>query len=115
VDAGAEMQASGRRFDDAANANRLGGYGLLNLYTTWHITRDWSLLLRVDNAADKRYDLARNYGTAGRTWFAGAALRSPLTMYRPACIQFHRPRASAPSLSSARCCCRPRQPARFRA
>ncbi len=71
VDAGVELQASGRRFDDAANANRLGGYGLLNLYTTWHMTRDWSLLVRVDNAADKHYELARNYGTAGRTWFAG--------------------------------------------
>jgi vitamin B12 transporter len=71
VEAGVELQASGRRFDDAANANRLGGYGLLNLYTTWHMTRDWSLLVRVDNAADKSYELARNYGTAGRTWFAG--------------------------------------------
>ena len=71
VNAGVELQASGRRFDDAANANRLGGYGLLNLYTTWHMTRDWSLLVRLDNAADKHYDLARNYGTSGRTWFAG--------------------------------------------
>jgi vitamin B12 transporter len=71
VDAGVELLASGRRFDDAANVNRLGGYGLVNLYTTWHMTRDWSLLVRVDNAADKHYDLARNYGTAGRTWFAG--------------------------------------------
>ena len=62
---------SGRRYDDAANVNRLGGYGLLNLYTTWHMTRDWSLLVRVDNAANKSYELARNYGTAGRTWFAG--------------------------------------------
>ncbi|SDF85141.1 vitamin B12 transporter [Massilia sp. PDC64] len=71
VETGVELQASGRRFDDAANANRLGGYGLLNLYTTWHMTRDWSLLVRLDNAADKHYELARNYGTAGRTWFAG--------------------------------------------
>ena len=71
VDAGVELQASGRRFDDAANKNLLGGYGLLNLYTSWHVTRDWSLLVRVDNAADKHYELARNYGTAGRTWFAG--------------------------------------------
>jgi vitamin B12 transporter len=70
TDLGAELQASGSRFDDAANANRLGGYGLLNLYTTWRFTPDWSLLLRLDNAADKRYDLARNYGTAGRNWFA---------------------------------------------
>jgi len=68
---GAELQASGQRFDDAANRNRLGGYGLLNLYTDWHFSPDWSLLVRLDNAADKRYETARNYGTAGRTWFAG--------------------------------------------
>jgi len=67
---GAELQASGQRFDDAANKNRLGGYGLLNLTTSWHLTPDWSLLVRLDNAADKRYELARNYGTAGRSWFA---------------------------------------------
>jgi vitamin B12 transporter len=69
-DTGAELQASGTRFDDAANASRLGGYGLLNLYTTWRVMRDWSLLLRLDNALDKRHELARNYGTAGRSWFA---------------------------------------------
>lgn len=67
---GAELQASGQRFDDAANRNRLGGYGLLNLYGTWRFTSDWSLLVRLDNAADKHYELARNYGTAGRSWFA---------------------------------------------
>lgn len=70
LDAGAELQASGERYDDAANRNRLGGYGLLNLYTSWQFTPDWSLLVRLDNAADKRYELARFYGTAGRTWFA---------------------------------------------
>jgi len=70
LESGVELQASGQRFDDAANANRLKGYGLLNLYTSWHFTPDWSLLVRLDNAADKRYELARNYGTAGRSWFA---------------------------------------------
>ena len=70
LESGVELQASGQRFDDAANANRLRGYGLLNLYTSWHFSPDWSLLLRLDNAADKRYELARNYGTAGRAWFA---------------------------------------------
>lgn len=67
---GAEVTLSGERFDDAANARRLGGYGLLNLYTTWQFTPDWSLLLRVDNVGDKGYETARNYGTSGRTWFA---------------------------------------------
>ena len=70
VRAGAEVVLSGERFDDAANARRLGGYGLLNLYTTWQVTPDVSLLLRLNNVADKGYELARNYGTSGRTWFA---------------------------------------------
>jgi vitamin B12 transporter len=70
LESGIELQASGQRFDDAANKNRLGGYGLLNLYTSWRFGPDWSLLVRLDNAADKRYELARNYGTAGRSWFA---------------------------------------------
>ena len=69
-DLGAGLQASSSRFDDAANANRLGGYGLLNLYTTWRFTPDWSLLLRLDNVLDKRYELARYYGTTERSWFA---------------------------------------------
>ncbi len=70
-EAGAELQLSGERFDDAANARRLGGYGLLNLYTSWQVTPGLSLLVRLDNAADKHYELARHYGTGGRTWFAG--------------------------------------------
>ncbi|MGH8854358.1 MAG: TonB-dependent receptor, partial [Telluria sp.] len=70
VKAGAELQLSGDRFDDAANARRLSGYGLLNLYTIWQITPDVSLLARVNNVASKGYELARNYGTSGRTWLA---------------------------------------------
>lgn len=67
---GAELTVSGERFDNATNTARLAGYGLLNLYTTYQFTPDWSLLLRVNNVADKNYEVARNYGTAGRTWFA---------------------------------------------
>ena len=67
---GAELTVSGDRFDNAPNTSRLGGYGLLNLYTTYQFTPDWSLLLRVNNVADKNYEVARNYGTSGRTWFA---------------------------------------------
>jgi vitamin B12 transporter len=70
VKAGAELQLSGARFDDAANLRPLGGYGLLNLYTIWQIAPDVSLLVRLNNAAGKQYELARYYGTSGRTWFA---------------------------------------------
>lgn len=66
---GAEVQASGRRWDNAANTVQLGGYTLLNLSASTQISPDWTLSARVDNAADKNYELARGYATAGRTAF----------------------------------------------
>ena len=68
---GAEVQASARRFDTAANTNVLGGYTLLNLYASTRIARDTTLLARIDNVADKDYQLARTYATAGRTVYVG--------------------------------------------
>ncbi|WP_422846225.1 TonB-dependent receptor domain-containing protein [Acidovorax sp. M2(2025)] len=68
---GAEVQASARRFDTVANTNVLGGYTLLNLYASTRIARDTTLLARIDNVADKDYQLARTYATAGRTVYVG--------------------------------------------
>ena len=69
--AGVELEVSGDRYDDAANKNRLGGYGLVNLYATYAFSRDWSALVRWNNIGDKRYDLAGNYATPGSNVFAG--------------------------------------------
>ena len=66
---GAELQAAGPRFDNAANTQVLGGYGVLNLYASTRLSRDVSLLARIDNLADKDYQLARTYATAGRLAF----------------------------------------------
>jgi len=66
---GAELVLAGERFDDAANRNHVAGYGLLNLHATWQFTPELSLLVRVNNVTDKNYELVRNYGTGGRTWF----------------------------------------------
>jgi vitamin B12 transporter len=71
IKGGVELTLSGARYDDAANKNRLGGYGLVNLYATWQITQDWSALLRLNNVANKQYALARFYSTSGSTVFAG--------------------------------------------
>jgi vitamin B12 transporter len=68
---GVELIASGKRFDDAANRNVLGGYGLLNLNARYEFARDWSALMRVDNVNNKHYELARTYATAGIKFFAG--------------------------------------------
>ena len=68
---GAEVQSSGRRFDDAANTRVLGGYTLLNLVASTQLTRDLSLVARLDNVGAKDYMLARGYATAGRTGYLG--------------------------------------------
>lgn len=68
---GAEMQASGQRFDTIANTTRLGGYALWNLYASTRMARDFTLLARIDNLADKDYQLARSYATAGRSLYVG--------------------------------------------
>ena len=66
---GAELRASGRRYDDVANTQVLGGYGVINLYANAAIARDWQLLARVDNVGDKKYQLAKGYATPGRTLY----------------------------------------------
>jgi len=68
---GAEVQTSGRRYDDAANSVKLGGYTVLNLSATTQITRDLNLVARVDNVGNKDYQFARLYATAGRTAYVG--------------------------------------------
>jgi vitamin B12 transporter len=67
---GAEAQFSGRRYEDAANMQPLGGYALVGLYASTHLSKDWTLLARVDNLADKNYQLANTFTTAGRTFYA---------------------------------------------
>ena len=68
---GAEMNAASRRYDSSSGNNMLGGYTVFNLYTSTNIGRDFTLLARVNNIADKDYQLARNYATPGRTLYVG--------------------------------------------
>lgn len=68
---GAEVQASGRRFDNAANTNKLGGYGVLNLYVSKPVAPGTTVFARLDNVGDRDYQLARTYATSGRTLFVG--------------------------------------------
>ncbi len=68
---GAEAQFSGYRYDNVDNTTRLGGYSLINLHASTPISKDWTLLARVNNLADKNYQLANTYTTPGRTFYAG--------------------------------------------
>ena len=68
---GAEAQLSGRRNDSSNNTVVLRGYGLINLSASTLVARDWTFLARVDNLADKSYELAQSYATGGRTLYVG--------------------------------------------
>ena len=68
---GAEMQASDKRFDTAANTTVLAGYALFNLSASTHLTRDVTLLARIDNLTDTDYQTARTYASEGRTLYIG--------------------------------------------
>ena len=72
---GAELIASSARFDDAANTRRMGGYALVNLTADYALGRGWTLFARLDNAFDRRYELAADYNTAGANVFAGVRYR----------------------------------------
>ena len=67
---GAELQLVSHRWDDAANTVRLNGYGVVNLYASTTVARDWDVLVRIDNLTNRNYQLAQGYDTAGRTIFA---------------------------------------------
>jgi vitamin B12 transporter len=70
---GAEVQGTGARWENVANTQRLGGYGLVNVYASVGLPAGLALELRVDNAGDKRYETARAFATGGRQ--AQATLR----------------------------------------
>jgi vitamin B12 transporter len=71
LEAGVGLQVSGKRYDDIANRNQLGGYGVVNLFAAWRFAPGWTALARWNNVADKHYELARNYATAGSKVFLG--------------------------------------------
>ena len=68
---GGEWQLVGERYENAANTQRLGGYGLVNLFADYRLDRDWVLFARGNNIFDKGYELARDYATPGGSLFVG--------------------------------------------
>jgi len=66
---GTEAQLYSARFVDADNAASLGGYGVVNVFAQHQLARDWSLLARINNLADRDYAPTKGYANAGRTLF----------------------------------------------
>jgi len=50
---------------------QIGGYGLLNLSTSYDFTEDLTVYLNRNNALDKNYEMAKGYNTYGKTTTVG--------------------------------------------
>ncbi|WP_411382177.1 TonB-dependent receptor domain-containing protein [Pseudomonas sp. MPB26] len=80
---GASWQAISGSYDDEDNTHRLGGYALLGLRSSWALSREVALSLKVDNLLGKTYARARysyddpaflnnqDYREEGRVWMMG--------------------------------------------
>ena len=68
---GVGVQASGQRYDNAANTKPLAGYALLNLDAQYAINRELKLQFNLDNAFDRAYQTAGGYAQAPRTVMLG--------------------------------------------
>ncbi|MCL7931380.1 TonB-dependent receptor domain-containing protein [Halomonas llamarensis] len=66
---GGSLIAQNHRYEDAANEERLGGYGLVNLRAGWAFAPLWTARVTVENAFDKEYETASDYINAGRAAF----------------------------------------------
>jgi vitamin B12 transporter len=64
---GAEVIASGPR-DDVGGID-LPGYALVNVRASWKLSPQWQFLARIENLADRDYELAYGYNTPGRSGF----------------------------------------------
>ena len=64
--------AKSRAWDkDNHSTGQIGGYGLLNLSTSYHFNEDLSVYLNRNNALDKNYEMAKGYNTFGKTTTVG--------------------------------------------
>jgi len=76
VQVGASLLAVGHSFDDVANTQRVAGFGSLDLRADWVFERDWTLGLRLNNLADKRYETVYGYNQPGRQVFLALRYRA---------------------------------------
>jgi len=71
LSAGVAVRYAGMSFDDAANQTRLAPYTLVDLRGELPISRQIAVFARAENVLDEKYQTAFNYGTLGRSVYAG--------------------------------------------
>ena len=67
--AGVEIIASSKRFDDVNNKIALGGYAIVNAFARRTVAPNVNVGIRIDNAFDRAYQQSFGYASSGRrTW-----------------------------------------------
>jgi vitamin B12 transporter len=66
---GASLLAAGARYDDLANARRLGGYATTDLRASYAFAPGWQLEGRLANVFDRRYETVYYFNQPGRSWY----------------------------------------------
>ena len=61
--------------DKPTNDDKLGGYGLLNLFTSYDYNKQTSVSVNLNNALDKEYEMAKGYKALGRTLTLGVTYK----------------------------------------
>lgn len=71
LETGVSWQGVGHRYDSNDQKGNLGGFSLIGLTARYAVNKNLSIEGRVDNIFDKRYELAKGYGTMGASAFVG--------------------------------------------
>ena len=64
--AGSEIIWEGKRYTTADNSSSLPAFAVVNLFTTYQITQEWTLGSRIENLFDKEYQTNPGYNTQDR-------------------------------------------------
>ena len=69
------LRYAGPSYNDPANDIRLGGYVLVDLRASYTLSDRLEIYARVENVAGKHYETEYQYGTLGRSAYAGLRAR----------------------------------------
>ncbi len=64
--AGSEIIWEGKRYTNADNSASLAAFAVVNLYTTYQVTPEWTLGSRIENLFDKAYQTNPGYNNQDR-------------------------------------------------
>jgi vitamin B12 transporter len=62
---GATLHAEGKRYEDAANTEKMAGFATVDLRAAYEIDKDWKLAAHINNLLDQDYETAKGYEQLG--------------------------------------------------